>query len=139
MTTKDLAHTVFTGLKWLGHRLVEPLRADEELENFTLSIPETQTTTVDGDVGWARRPPAAVNCPNCDSEIYHSRSMDTIDCPRCVGEFPAEEFPNLELRHFRCPVCRSPMQHGTRHPNTVTVPEWATCHRCRYHWELEHF
>lgn len=136
---RDIARTVVGAVRWLGHQLVEPLRVDDELQSFTLSIPDAQTTTVDGDVGWANRPPAVVSCPQCGNEIHQSRSVETIDCPRCVGEFPAAEFPALELRYLRCPVCHSRMQHGTRHPNAIDVPEWATCERCRYHWEFEHF
>jgi Zn finger protein HypA/HybF involved in hydrogenase expression len=136
---EGIARTVFEALKRTGHLLVEPLRVDDDLKNFTLSMPETQTTTVDGDIGWAKRPPAAVKCPNCDSEIQQLQAIDTIDCPRCDGEFSPEEFPTLELLHFRCPVCRTRMRHGTRHPNAVDVPEWATCDGCRYHWEFKHF
>lgn len=136
---RRIARTAVKSLTQLGHLLIEPLRADDDLEHFTLSIPETQTTTIDGDVGWAKRPPAAVTCPNCECEIHHHRSMDTIDCPRCVGEFSPEQFPELELRYLLCPICRTRMQHGIRHPDAFDVPEWATCDACRYHWEFEHF
>jgi hypothetical protein len=30
------------------------------------------------------------------------------------------------------------MEHGQRHPQAFDVPEWATCHNCRYHWEFKH-
>jgi len=30
------------------------------------------------------------------------------------------------------------MVHGQRHPKRFDIPEWATCHACRYHWEFEH-
>jgi Zn finger protein HypA/HybF involved in hydrogenase expression len=139
MTVVDVAHTVFKKLKRLGHILIEPLRVDDELKNFRLSIPETQTTTVDGDIGWGKRPPAALECPRCSSEIHQIRPMDTIDCPRCVAELSHEQFPELELLYLRCPVCRNRMQHGTRHPEALDIPEWATCDHCRYHWEFQHF
>lgn len=126
-------------LTQLGHLLVEPLRADDDLKNLRLSIPEAQTTTIKGDIGWAKRPPAAVTCPNCETEIHHYRSMESIDCPRCVGEFPPEQFPDLELRYFWCPACDNQMRHGIRHPQAYDVPEWATCDACQYHWEFEHF
>ena len=134
-----IVRIVFEALKRLAHLVVEPLRVDDDLERFTLSIPETQTTTVDGDTGWAKRPPATVRCPNCESEIHQRRPGDAIDCPRCVGEFSPEQFPEFELLSFRCPVCRNRMSHGNRHPNAIDVPEWATCDACRYHWEFEHF
>jgi Zn-finger nucleic acid-binding protein len=137
--SKGIARTVFDVLKHVGHLLAEPLRADDDLTGFTLSIPETQTTTIDGDTGWTRRPPAGVKCPKCDGEIQQPTAIDVIDCPRCVGEFAPEEFPELELLYLRCPVCRTHMEHGNRHPNAIDVPEWATCNACRYHWEFEHF
>jgi hypothetical protein len=37
-----------------------------------------------------------------------------------------------------CPVCKSHMQYGQRHPEQFDFPEWATCNNCRYHWEFEH-
>ena len=126
-------------LKRLADVLIDPLRADDELENFRLSIPETQTTTVAGDVGWGKRPPATLECPRCESEIYQSGGMDRIDCPRCVAEFSRREFPELELLAMHCPVCRTRMQFGTRHPRAYDIPEWATCDSCQYHWEFEHF
>lgn len=138
-TIKSIARTVFGALKHVGHLLVEPLRVDDDLKEFTLSIPEAQTTTVDGDIGWARRPPAGVRCPNCDGEIHQRQAIDAIDCPRCVGEFGPEEFPEFELLYLCCPVCRTRMDHGNRHPNTIDAPEWATCSACRYHWEFDHF
>jgi hypothetical protein len=119
-------------------RFVDPLRADDDLENFRLSIPETHTTTIDGDTGWGNRPPAQVRCDRCDSEIRQADPFDRIDCPRCLGDYDPEAFGELELLHLVCPVCRDRMEHGNRHPNRVDVPEWATCHNCRYHWELGH-
>lgn len=131
--------TVWNALKRAGRSVAASLAADDDLKGMRLSIPEAQTTTVDGDVGWEHRPPAGVACPNCDSEIYHAHAAETIDCPRCTGEFPPEEFPKFELLYFQCPVCRNHMEYGNRHPNAVDVPEWATCNNCRYHWEFIHF
>jgi Zn finger protein HypA/HybF involved in hydrogenase expression len=124
--------------KRLARALIEPLKEDDELENFRLSSPETQTTTIDGDVGWAKRPPAFVQCSNCESEIFQESPRDELDCPRCTSEYTPQEFPELDLLHMACPVCNSEMEHGRRHPNSIPVPEWATCHRCRYHWEFAH-
>ena len=131
--------TVVGALKWAGRSFVASLQTDDEHDGMRLAIPEAQTTTVDGDIGWEKRPPAGVTCPNCGSEIHHANAADTIDCPRCTGEFPPEEFPKFELLYFQCPVCRDRMEYGSRHPNAVDAPEWATCHNCRYHWEFIHF
>jgi len=124
--------------KWLAEVLIEPLKKDDELENFRLSSPETQTTTIDGDVGWAKRPPAFVECSNCESEIFQEQAHDDLDCPRCISEYTPEELAELDLLYMTCPVCNTEMEHGRRHPNSIPVPEWATCHRCRYHWEFAH-
>ena len=129
---------LFETIRRVADRLVDPLRADDDLENFRLSIPETHTTTIEGDTGWSARPPAQVRCRQCDSEIRQSDPHDVVDCPRCVAEFPPEEFPTLELLYLECPVCRTRMEHGQRHPDRLDVPEWATCHGCRYHWEFKH-
>ena len=119
-------------------RLAEPLRRDSESGNFRLSSPETHTTTVDGDVGWESRPPARVRCPECGAGIDQREPLDDLDCPRCVATFSHEAFPDLELVSMRCPVCGNRMEHGQRHPNAFDIPEWATCHGCRYHWEFAH-
>ncbi|WP_204960044.1 hypothetical protein [Salinigranum salinum] len=129
---------VFETLKLVVERLVDPLRADDDFENFRLSIPETHTTTIDGDTGWAKRPPAQLRCGQCASEIRQADPYDRIDCPRCTAEYGPEEFGDLELLSLVCPVCRDRMEHGRRHPDSVDVPEWATCHSCRYHWEIGH-
>ena len=129
---------LFETIRRVADRLVDPLRADDDLENFRLSIPETHTTTIEGDTGWSARPPAQVRCRQCDSEIRQSDPHDVVDCPRCLAEFPPEEFPTLELLYLECPVCRTRMEHGQRHPDRFDVPEWATCHGCRYHWEFKH-
>lgn len=125
-------------LKRLLARIVEPLRVDEEIEHFRLSMPETQTTTIDGDVGWANRPPAVLACPECGAQIYQHRSRSDIECPDCWFESSGEAFSRLELLGFLCPKCRTSMQDGQRHPEVFDVPEWATCNNCRYHWEYAH-
>lgn len=122
-------------LKRLVHLVVEPLRADDEIEHFRLSVPETHTTTIDGDVGWGARPPAVLACPDCGSQILQRRSWQPIDCPDCRFEVSNWEFTDVELLAFVCPNCDTPMQDGQRHPHVFDVPEWATCHDCRYHWE----
>ncbi|WP_238993979.1 hypothetical protein [Halobellus captivus] len=125
-------------LRSIAGRIAAPLRADPENSGFRLSSPETGTTTIDGDVGWASRPPAIVLCGRCGSDVSHRSPHDDIDCARCTATFGYDEFPDLELRYFRCPVCGSKMEHGHRHPHTIKIPEWATCHGCRYHWEFKH-
>ena len=118
--------------------LAEPLRTDPDSRPFRLSSPETHTTTIDGDVGWGHRPPAILECPRCSKPIEQHHPRDDIDCPHCVAERSHEDFPDVDLVAFRCPVCGDRMEHGTRHPQALSVPEWATCHRCRYHWEFKH-
>lgn len=125
-------------LRRLGTRLVDPLRVEGEPNKFRLSSAETATTTYDGDVGWSKRPPAMLDCPRCGGEIVQHSAMDDIDCPHCVAEFGQEAFTDLDLQYMICPVCRSRMMHGQRHPETFDVPEWATCDECRYHWEFKH-
>jgi Zn finger protein HypA/HybF involved in hydrogenase expression len=99
---------------------------------------DTATTTYEGDSGWAKRPPATVSCDRCDAEIFQHNALDDIDCPRCVAEYDPEEFGSLTLEHMTCPVCRSRMTHGQRHPDQFDIPQWATCTQCRYHWEFQH-
>ena len=118
--------------------LVRPFRRGEGPNKFRLSSSETATTTFDGSVGWANRPPATLACPRCDSDIRQVTAHDPIDCPRCVAEFDHDEFTGLTLRYLECPVCRSRMVHGRRHPEQFDFPEWATCNGCRYHWEFKH-
>ncbi|SEH57197.1 hypothetical protein SAMN05192561_10847 [Halopenitus malekzadehii] len=131
-------HALLAGLKRVGNRLVAPLRRGEGPNKFRLSSVDTATTTIDGSVGWRNRPPATLACPQCDSEIYQRHAHDTIDCPRCRATFDGNEFDDLELIAFECPVCRTEMRHGTRHPERFGFPEWATCDACRYHWEFRH-
>jgi hypothetical protein len=129
---------VFRWLKRVVDAVVDPLRKDPDANQFRLSIPEAQTTTIDGDVGWSHRPPARLRCPRCDADIDHRDPLADIDCPHCVAEFSHEEFPDLELLCLICPVCGERMEHGQRHPNRFSVPEWATCHNCWYHWDFKH-
>lgn len=130
---------VVEAIKQVGERVVAPLRVGEESNPVRLSSQETATTTYNRAVGWSKRPPAGLECPRCEHEIYQPRSGDAIDCPRCVAEFDAADFTDLNLLYMKCPVCRSDMQHGQRHPDTFDFPEWATCDNCRYHWEFKHF
>ncbi len=130
--------TLLSKLRWVAERVAAPLRTGDGPNKFRLSSVDTATTTYDGDIGWASRPPATVRCPQCDAEIFQHNARDDLDCPRCVGEFDPEAFSDLELLHLTCPVCRGRMEHGQRHPGSFDIPEWATCTSCRYHWEFEH-
>ena len=134
----DASAAVAERFRRLGALLVEPLRADSNME-MGLTIPEARITAIEGDVGWAHRPPATLACPECDADIYQHRPYGAIDCPECYVQYPAEKFALLELQYLTCSVCREPMEHGRRHPQQFDVPEWATCHNCWYHWEFEHF
>jgi DNA-directed RNA polymerase subunit RPC12/RpoP len=129
---------VFRWLRNVGERVLAPLRKQGGPNKFRLSSADTGTTTYDGSVGWGNRPPAVLECPRCATDIFQHNALDGIDCPRCVAEFSYEEFADLELRYLQCPVCRSEMQHGQRHPHQFDFPEWATCDGCRYHWEFKH-
>lgn len=126
-------------LKRLLDAVVDPLRKDPDANQFRLDIPEAQTTTIEGDVGWGNRPPARLRCPQCGADIDQRDPLADIDCRHCVAEFSHEAFPDLEFQHFFCPACGERMEHGTRHPHRLDVPEWATCHSCQYHWDFEHF
>jgi Zn finger protein HypA/HybF involved in hydrogenase expression len=137
--TASLLKDAFSLLKRVVVRIVAPLTTTDGPNEFRLSSHETHTTTIEGDTGWAHRPPARLRCPECSAEIAQSGARSRIDCPDCRATFPPERFPDLELLSLTCPTCRNPMQHGQRHPETFDVPEWATCHNCRYHWEFKHF
>jgi hypothetical protein len=126
-------------LKRLVDRVVDPLRADESIEQFTLSIPEAQTTTVDSVQGWQNRPPATLVCPGCGSDMHQPSAIGPISCSECFREFPNEEFSEHELRRMTCPRCDADMQYGRRHPQMFDIPEWATCPDCQYHWDLDHW
>ena len=129
---------LFRKLAWVLDRLVEPLRVDGAPNKFRLSSAETATTTYDGDVGWSKRPPAMLRCPQCEGAVLQHQAGDDIDCPNCVATFRYDQFTELALDHMICPVCRSRMAHGQRHPERFDIPEWATCNGCRYHWEFKH-
>lgn len=135
---KNAVRYLLDGTKRVGSLLLDPLRKQPDGAGFTLSIPETQTTTVDGGIGWADRPTAVLDCPQCDSHIQQTGPYDDIDCPRCTAAFEYTEFTDLELHTLLCPVCGDTMEHGRRHPRVLDVPEWATCNSCRYHWEFKH-
>lgn len=126
-------------LKRLLVVLIEPLRADDDIEHFTLAIPEAQTTTVDSVQGWSNRPPAVLRCAGCRVEVPQRRSSSDIDCPNCYRSFKPDAFSELELLAMVCPRCNTEMYHGIRHPNLFDVPEWATCPDCQYHWDLDHW
>lgn len=128
----------FDLLRWVGQRVAAPLQRNDGPNKFRLSSMDTGTTTHDGSVGWVNRPPAILECPRCGTDILQHNAHDGIDCPRCVAEFSYDEFPDLQLRYMQCPVCRTKMQHGKRHPQRFDFPEWATCDGCRYHWEFKH-
>ena len=135
---REAVRYVLEGSRQLLSMIAAPLRKDSDTPSLTLSLPETQTTTVDGGIGWSQRPPARLICRRCDEQIHQSEPLDDIDCPHCVAEFDYTEFAELELAFFLCPECGDEMEHGTRHPHSLDVPEWATCHSCRYHWEFKH-
>ena len=119
--------------------LVEPLRVDESLEQFTLAVPEAQTTTVDSVQGWSNRPPAILRCPGCAGRLYQRDPIDDLDCADCWRSFRGDSFGDHELVALFCPRCRTPMEHGIRHPQMFDVPEFATCPSCQYHWDLDHW
>jgi len=129
---------LYEKVRWLGKAIVKPLKRGEGPNKFRLSSADTATTTYDGDEGWNSRPPAKVRCERCESTILHAHPLDDIDCPRCVAEYDYDEFSRLELLEVTCPVCKSSMQHGQRHPERMDFFEWATCDKCRYHWEFKH-
>jgi Zn finger protein HypA/HybF involved in hydrogenase expression len=133
-----LLKTTLSALKWVGQRVAAPLRRSDGPNKFRLSSVDTATTTYEGDSGWNKRPPAILECPSCAGEVLQHHAWDDINCPHCVASFDHEEFSDLELRSLRCPVCKSTMEHGQRHPEQVAFPEWATCDGCRYHWEFKH-
>lgn len=129
---------VFDRARRIGKRVVDPLRRGEGPNKFRLSMVDTATTTFHGSVGWANRPPAMLECPQCGTDVRQDTAYEEIDCPRCTAAFPPDEFDRLSLLYMECPACRGRMFHGQRHPDRFDVPEWATCDDCRYHWEFEH-
>jgi uncharacterized Zn ribbon protein len=130
---------VYRAIRRLVEVIVDPLRKDENLEHFTLAVPEAQTTTVDSVQGWQNRPPAILACPGCDSEMVQHNAIGPISCGECWREFPNETFADHELLAMVCPRCDTEMHHGRRHPQLYDIPEWATCPACQYHWDLAHW
>lgn len=122
----------------VARRITSPLRADPDTTGLRISTAETHTTTQDGGIGWAERPPALLCCQECGETIQQEHARDDIDCSHCLAEFSHQSFPELELESLLCPTCGDHMDHGQRHPDRFDIPEWATCHRCRYHWEYKH-
>jgi hypothetical protein len=145
-SNQTVGSRTIAALRWLlsasrrlAERVIAPLRAGDGPNKFRLSSVETHTTTIEGDTGWEYRPPATLRCPDCATGILQADPRDAIDCPACRIDLPAERFTELELLGLTCPICRTPMQHGRRHPEAFDVPEWATCPSCQYHWEFKHF
>jgi len=124
---------------YLARRLVAPLKTDEAMKNFTLAIPEAQTTTVDSVQGRAMRPPAVLECRGCESAMVQHNALDRIDCPNCWRDFSADAVGDLDLHSLICPRCETEMDHGIRHHELFDTPEWATCPNCQYHWDLDHW
>ena len=124
--------------KRIAVAIAKPLQRGNGPNKFRLSAVDTATTTYDGSEGWASRPPAIFECPQCGGEISQRNARDDIDCPHCTAEFSYDESRDLELKRLTCPTCRSEMVYGQRHPESFDVVEWATCNGCRYHWEFKH-
>lgn len=133
------SHRVIHLLQGVLERLIDPLRVDESIEQFTLSIPEAQTTTVDSVQGWRHRPPAVLRCPGCGGRLLQHEPIDDIECTDCWRTFNEDSFSTFDLLTMVCPRCRTDMTHGIRHPNVFDIPEYATCPECQYHWDLDHW
>jgi Zn finger protein HypA/HybF involved in hydrogenase expression len=123
--------------RWLTF-VVDPPWTRDGPENFTLAVSEAHSTFKRGDVGWPSRPPAVVECPSCGRPFIHEFANDFVDCPHCQFGCAPDEFADLELRTLICPHCDEALDHGTRHPGMMEVPEWASCTDCQYHWEYQH-
>lgn len=130
---------VLNHLKRFLEWVLGPLRADESITQFTLSVPEAQTTTVDSVQGIRNRPPVIVRCQGCGEQIVQHHAYDRFDCPACYRDWPSGTLDDFELIAMVCPRCQSAMQHGRRHPQTFDVPEWATCPNYQYHWDRVHW
>jgi len=118
--------------------VLEPPWDKEGPDTFTLAVPEAHSTFKRGDVGWAKRPPAVVECPTCSSSFTHEFANDFLDCPHCSFESPPDRFGDVDVVMFACPHCERRLEHGIRHPEMMDVPEWASCTDCQYHWEYQH-
>jgi hypothetical protein len=129
---------MFDTIKRYAMLLVDPPWEKDGPDNFTLAVPQSHSTFKTGSVGWPNRPPAVLTCPNCDSPFTQEFANDFIDCPECWFECSPDEFSDLELVGLACPNCQRELESGTRHPELVDVPEWASCEKCQYHWEYQH-
>ena len=129
----------YSALKQAIGKVVSWFQAGDELEGFTPSVPDAQTTTVDSVQGHGKRPPAIARCGGCESLIPQRTARTSLDCPDCHREYDERELGSLELVALMCPRCRVPMNHGIRHPMLFDTPEWATCPDCQYHWDLDHW
>ncbi len=130
---------IYRGLKTVARKLAEPLKADNSVKKFTLSIPEAQTTTVDSVQGKAMRPPTVVRCDGCTGEIVQHNALDRLDCSGCHRTYEPDDLGSLDLVAMICPRCESIMDSGIRHKQLFDTPEWATCPQCQYHWDLDHW
>lgn len=135
---RDRLAAVLEGLREALRRLVDAVTVRDAFFTLDLTVPDARTSGAGGAVGWRRRPPAVVACPECGAGMAQRRSDDEIECPDCWASFESGAFHDLELESLACPRCRTPMDHGVRHPTVVEEPQWATCPNCRYHWELAH-
>lgn len=110
----------------------------EDAPPLTLAIPEARSSYDPGDVGWAQRPPARLRCPNCRATFVQQYANDVLRCPRCRFEdAPTAITPDM-LIALECPSCRGDLETGIRHPNRFSLPQWASCRDCHYHWEFSH-
>lgn len=125
-------------LKTLATYLLNPPWAPEGPHPLTLAIPDASSSFKNSDVGWARRPPAVLRCPTCESDVDHRYATDMIRCETCRFEQSPERIGELEVLELSCPECRSTLDHGIRHPNVFDFPQWAACPDCQYHWEFQH-
>jgi len=125
-------------LKRYAMYVVDPPWEKEGPENFTLAVPEAHSTFNVGDVGWPKRPPAALGCPSCNETFVQEFANDFIDCPTCGFQRPPDRFDGVPLKGLICPECQHDLAYGIRHPDMMDVPEWASCTECQYHWEFQH-
>lgn len=130
--------TAFAVLKRAIHRIASALSVREEFYSLELAIPETRTVAVAADVGWRQRPTAVVACPGCATELQQVHPLDAVDCPACWTVHEPERFDDLEVVGLTCPRCGDEMEYGTRHPDAIDAPQWASCPGCQYHWEYAH-
>lgn len=135
----SVTRSVYDLTKRVYDTIREPLEVDEATKQFTLSVPEAQTTTVDSVQGWHNRPPAVLRCPGCDSQILQEDPIADVECSDCYRSFEEREFADFELLALVCPRCETQMESGIRHPNVFDIPEYATCNTCQFHWDIDHW